>query len=250
MPPLDTLAGAIAVVTRAASPIGFACAQRLAADGAIVVMADAGAVSVADLPPGAVAVDSDVSDAASMNALVELCERRWGRVDALVNCHARTGPSRLEEVSDAVWADAWRENVMGPLAATLALLPLLKRAGSSAVVHLGSIDGSLGNPSYAAYSVTKGSMTAMTHLMAHDFAPYGIRVNLIARAAVDAVAVDWSEAPWSDLLAVTPLGRPAHPGEIADAVAFLVSPASSYITGTVLTVDGGRTAITPGTGRR
>jgi NAD(P)-dependent dehydrogenase (short-subunit alcohol dehydrogenase family) len=117
-------------------------------------------------------------------------------------------------------------------------------------VHLGSIDGSLGNPSYAAYSVTKGSMIALTHVMAHDFAPFGIRVNLIARAAVEGTAaLDWNEPPGSDLLAATPLGRPARPSEIADAVAFLASPASTYITGTVLTVDGGRTAITPGTAR-
>lgn len=120
---------------------------------------------------------------------------------------------------------------------------MLKSSGSSAVVHIGSVDGFLGNAAVPSYSASKGGLIPLTHIMADEFAPYGIGVNCVARAATAGGPVPHD----AELVAATPLGRIAEPAEVASAVRFLASAEASYITGTVLTVDGGRTAITPGT---
>jgi NAD(P)-dependent dehydrogenase (short-subunit alcohol dehydrogenase family) len=243
------LPGAVAVVLCAGSPIGQACAARLAAEGAELVVVDPVLTAGGRVPEGAALVASPADDRASLAPVVALCESRWGRIDILVNCHARSDQASVEAATPEVWDRALRDNLLGPLDATVALLDLLKRSGHASVIHIGSVDGLFGNPSVPAYSVAKGGLVPLTHVMAHEFAPYGIRVNCVARAALGS-RTDPPDAAIDDLCAVTPLGRPAEPAEIAGAVAHLASTDASYTTGTVLVVDGGRTAVTPGTGRR
>jgi NAD(P)-dependent dehydrogenase (short-subunit alcohol dehydrogenase family) len=134
----------------------------------------------------------------------------------------------------------------GTIGRACAFLPLLKRAGRAGVVHLGSVDGNLGNPRVPSYSAAKGGLVPLTHVMPHEFAPFGIRVNCVARAAVDEPGPPTSLR--DRVVAVTPLGRVAQAAEIAAAVAFLASEDASLVTGAVIVVDGGRTGITPGTG--
>ncbi len=141
------------------------------------------------------------------------------------------------------------------MAYTKALLPLLRRSEGGAIVYLGSIDGLFGNPRFPAYSVSKGGLVSLTHVMAHDCAP--VRVNCVAAAAISQVGPDDPQPPGlsdlfsasSPVLEQTPLGRYAGPEDIASVVLFLVSDDAAYVTGAVLPVDGGRSAITPGTGR-
>jgi NAD(P)-dependent dehydrogenase (short-subunit alcohol dehydrogenase family) len=153
----------------------------------------------------------------------------------------------IEAAELDVWHESIRVNLLGPLICAKAFLPLLRTGDAPAIVHLGSVDGSLGNPGVPAYSTAKGGLVPLTHVMAHEFAAYGIRVNCVARAAV----AGYPELPESErttrVLEATPLRRAARASEVAAAVAFLASTDASYVTGTVLVVDGGRSGLTPGT---
>jgi NAD(P)-dependent dehydrogenase (short-subunit alcohol dehydrogenase family) len=219
--------GRTAVVVGVGNPVGRACAERLAADGARVVE-----------------IDESTCDIAAETSIAPFLARCGPEAHVLVNCHFAVDWTTVEDSDYALWERSIRINLLGPLVCTKVFLPLLRAAGSASVVHLGSIDGTLGNPRVPAYSAAKGGLVPLTHVMAHEFAGYGIRVNCVARAAVVGhPAVPAPEA----LLRATPLARAAEPAEVAAAVAFLASDDSAYITGTVLTVDGGRSGITPGT---
>jgi NAD(P)-dependent dehydrogenase (short-subunit alcohol dehydrogenase family) len=219
-----------AVVVGAGNEIGAACARRLDDEGAVVVR-----------------VEDEAVDEAALADARTWCEQSDNAVDVLVNCHMALDWRSIEESDLAAWMETFRTNLLGPVACSKAFLPLLRQSGRGAIVHIGSIDGVLGNPRVPSYSASKGALVPLTHVMAHEFAPYGIRVNCVARAAVEGHPA----APPSDQLALvlqaTPLGRAAKVEEVAAAVAFLASDDASYITGTILRVDGGRAGLTPGT---
>jgi NAD(P)-dependent dehydrogenase (short-subunit alcohol dehydrogenase family) len=239
---VQRFADRIAVVTDAGNPLGHACAERLAAEGARVVLLGRSEPELA-AADGADAIVVDVSDE---KAVATATAAVGDRVDVLVNCHTSLEWTSVEASTLEAWRESIRVNLLGPLVCTRALLPQLRRGRSPSVVHIGSIDGALGNPHVPAYSTAKGGLVPLTHVMAHELAADGIRVNCVARAAV-AGFPPLDESRTKPVLAATPLGRQALPSEIAAAVAFLASDDASYITGTVLAVDGGRSGLTPGT---
>jgi meso-butanediol dehydrogenase / (S,S)-butanediol dehydrogenase / diacetyl reductase len=169
-----------------------------------------------------------------------------------VNSQNQVPWSSIEHGDLAQWEDALRVNLTGPYVWTQAFLPQLKASGHGSVVNIGSVDGIFGNPHIPGYSVSKGGLVPLTHVMSYELAGYGIRVNLIGRVATTGgrsrieghADVD---AYLQRLVDVTPLGRLGSPEETAAAVAFLSSQEASYITGATLIVDGGRTAVTHGT---
>lgn len=193
----------------------------------------------------ATGVACDPRDPAQVFTLATEIGERWSHVDVLVTSHFGTYVAGIESLTLEQWEETIRVNLTGVFVATKAFLPLLKRGHEPAVVHVGSIDGILGNPNIPAYTASKGGVTVLTHVMASELADYGIRVNAIARASSSAMPLP--PAVIEPLNSVTPLKRPADPAEYASAVLFLASDRASYITGTVLPVDGGRIAITPGT---
>ncbi len=193
-------------------------------------------------------VVADASDFDALTGAAQACAREVGAVHALVNCHSEPEMCTIEDSTPQAWQKSITTNLLGPVYASKAFLPLLKKAGGASVVHVGSIDGTLGNPHIPIYSAAKGGLVPLTHVMADEFAAYGVRVNCVARGMMLERGAP-AHARFAPLVAQTPLGRPAYPDEIASVVCFLASDASAYVNGVVLPVDGGRTGITPGTRR-
>lgn len=239
-----------AVVAGVSEPVGLACISQLARDGHQVT-----AFVTTETMRG-LAVDAGATkallhafwDEATLTGVASGDVFATG-VAVLVNAHIHITPGGIDSTTLAEWRDALEWMVLGPLLTTRAFLPPLRRA-RGVVVHLGSGDGALGNPAVPMYSTAKGALTPLTHVMAHEFGGDGVRVNCVARAAVDGSGIPGAGNEVVDqVVSATPLGRLADPSEVADVVAYLASDRASFITGATVTVDGGRTATTHATHR-
>jgi NAD(P)-dependent dehydrogenase (short-subunit alcohol dehydrogenase family) len=224
----------VAIVTGGTKGIGRAIAARLAAEGAEVIAA---ARHLAELPAGVRFVACDVSDADSVKSLFAGLDR----VDALVNAAGMAGPNPLVP-DDPLWAAIIAANLNGPwYCCTAALGKLPDRTGR--IVNISSVLGLRGVADQPAYCAAKHGLIGLTRSLALALAPRGITVNAVCPGWVD---TDMAQDRFRDLgisgsqaAAGVPLRRIATPDDIADSVAFLLSPAAAHITGHALPVDGG-----------
>ncbi|MFB6853055.1 glucose 1-dehydrogenase [Streptomyces sp. NPDC056341] len=237
-----SLDGKVVVITGAGRGQGAAEAALAAAAGARVVVTDVreeeGAEVAESLGGRGLFVRHDVSDPDSWGAVVDAALGAFGRIDALVNNAAlwRTAPVERETLEN--FEQLIRVNLLGPFLGIQAVVPAMREAGGGSVVNVSSTAGLIGIPGHAAYGSTKFGLRGLTRSSALDLAGYGIRVNSVHPGAIDTPMIAGVSAKdWSHL----PLGRMGRPEEVGELVLFLASDASSYITGTEFTVDGGST---------
>lgn len=244
---MQSLQGKTAVVTGAARGIGAAIAQRLAADGAAVVInyarsedaARAVADRIRERGGRATIVKADVGDRAQARTLVAETVEQLGTLDILVNNAASITLGPLGGIDHEALRDQLATNVFGPLGVLQEALPHLPHGGRviniTSLVQLFPLAGTTG------YAAAKGALDAMTRVWATELGPKGVTVNAVAPGPVetDAFAENVDRETRSAFVARTPLGRIGRPEDVANAVALLASPEAAFITGHVLFASGG-----------
>lgn len=258
-------AGEVALITGGGSGVGAAIAHRLAREGVGVVLAgrrreplDAVVAELESAGARATAVTADVSDQASVEALLAAVIETHGRLDTLVsNAGVLFGAGKVTEVDPADWQATLEINLTGAFLLARAAIPHLAVQGGS-IVTIGSVSSVMGGPVSAAYCASKAGLLMLTQCLAVDHAAEGIRANCvlpgwIATEMGDA-EMDWvAEREGTDRAGAyalasenVPMRRASRPEEIADAVAYLSSRESSFVTGAALPVDGGSLSVWPG----
>ena len=238
----------VALITGASRGIGRATAARLARAGCAVGVnyyerRDKAEELVALLRAEgheALAVQADVAVRAEVDAMVKTVEDAFGAVTLLVNNAGVAGQALFQDVTDAMWERYFAVNLNGMRHTIQAVLPHMIHEKAGCIVNVSSIWGQHGASCEVTYSCTKHAIIGLTRSLAMELAPSGIRVNCVAPGVIDTDMVQvLGQDTLRDLAQQTPLGRLGTPEEIAAAVAFLASDEASFITGQVLTADGG-----------
>ena len=244
----------VAIVTGAATGIGQACAARLAAEGARLVISDlnedAARSAAAGMAGDVVVIRSDASDPAQMDALVDETVRQFGRLDLLVNNVGFSINGMLADVSNEVWDKIIAGNLSSVFYGTRAALRHMVPAGRGSIINISSASSQGGAYNMGPYSAAKAAVNNLTKTAAVEYARTGVRVNCVAPGGgieTDAL-VRWMETlpggrPSFERMSVR--GKFGLPEEIAAAVLFLASDEASLINGAILPVDGGATARVP-----
>jgi len=247
------LAGAVSIVMGGSTGIGLAAARCLARHGSAVELAanDEPSVTAAvtQLRADGHEANGTVLDAArpdQIEAFVAAVGVRHGRLSILVNSAGIQRYGTAETTPVEVWDEVLDVNVRAMFLTVKHAVPLMRRNGGGAIVNVSSAQATASQRNVVAYTASKGAIVAMTRAMAVDYAPEGIRVNSLSPGSVDTPMLRQSarEAGDEDTViaqwgANHPLGRVGTPQEVADAILFLASPLSGFVTGTELRVDGG-----------
>ena len=254
------LDGRVAIVTGAARGIGHGIAARLIAEGARVAIADINAEGAAEAAAefnaasadSAFAIATDISDGDSVAQTVAAVDARWGRMDILVNNAALNDGTPFDGLDFEQYSAVLRVNLDGALRCIVAAVPHLERSPCPRILNISSIQGLRAWPDTMGYATAKGGLVNMTRAAAVDLAPRGILVNAIAPgfintpACIMADGVHEHDTAWFKDVYMKygkiPAGRPGQPDDIAGPALFLCSEDCAYVTGQILSVDGGLTA--------
>jgi NAD(P)-dependent dehydrogenase (short-subunit alcohol dehydrogenase family) len=244
----------VIVITGAAQGIGAACAQRLSQDGAAVALWDvddargqALAKSLTDQGRRAMYQHCDVALKREVDAATANTVQAFGHIDGLVNNAGVFKAANFLDITEADWDAVINVNLKGSFLVAQAVAREMVKHGGGAVVNMSSVNGVMAIPSIASYNVSKGGINQLTRVMALSLADHGIRVNAVAPGTIATElaknAVLGSDEARARIMSRTPMKRLGEPEEIADVCAFLLSSASSYMTGEIIYVDGGRLTL-------
>jgi len=241
------LEGKVALVTGGAQGIGKVTALHLASKGADVAVSDInmdGALKTAEEIEGlgrrGLALEGDVSNPADAEVIVAKTVERLGGIDILVNNAGITRDKLLLRMTEEDWDAVLNINLKGTFNCTKAAVKYMVKNKSGRVVNIASVVGEMGNAGQANYAASKAGIIGLTKSVAREYAQRGINVNAIAPGYIETPMTEaLSENVKAELKAQIPMARLGTPSDVANAVYFLVSDASSYITGHVLNVNGG-----------
>jgi 3-oxoacyl-[acyl-carrier protein] reductase len=241
------LAGKVALVTGAAQGIGKAVALLLARNGADMVVSDINlekaeetAKEVQPLGRKALAIKVDVAKLGDVEKMVEAILAQFGKVDILVNNAGIARDKLILRMTEEDWDAVLNINLKGTFNCTKAVVRHMSKQKSGKIVNIASVVGEMGNAGQGNYAASKAGVIGFTKTIAREFAQRGINVNAIAPGYIETPMTDaLPEKAKEELKRLIPMDRLGKPEDVAEAVLFLVSEASSYITGQVLNVNGG-----------
>lgn len=241
------LAGRVAVITGGAQGLGFAIAEQFIAEGARVLLGDlniddtlaaAQALGGSDV---ARAVACDVTSASEVDRLIAAAIEEFGSVDVMVNNAGITRDATLRKMTEQQFDDVISVHLKGTWNGTRSAAAIMREQGSGAIINMSSISGKVGFVGQTNYSAAKAGIIGLTKAAAKELAHLGVRVNAIAPGLIrSAMTEAMPQRIWDAKLAEVPMGRAGEPSEVAAVALFLASDLSSYMTGTVLEVTGGR----------
>ncbi|MGN6576469.1 MAG: 3-oxoacyl-ACP reductase FabG [Nocardioides sp.] len=237
----------VAVITGAAQGIGLAIAQRFVDEGAKVVVgdvdADAAARAVQDLGGDTVGASAacDVRDADQLQALIDLAVERFGSLDVMVNNAGITRDATMRKMTEQQFDDVIDVHLKGTWNGTRLAAAVMREAGSGAIVNLSSLSGKVGLVGQTNYSAAKAGIVGLTKAAAKEVAHHGVRVNAVQPGLIaTAMTRAMPQKAWDQKMEEIPMRRAGEPDEVAKVVLFLSSDLSSYMTGCVLEITGGR----------
>jgi NAD(P)-dependent dehydrogenase (short-subunit alcohol dehydrogenase family) len=253
---MNRIEGKACLVTGAASGIGLASAQRLASEGGRVLCLDidaAGAercaAAIREKHGEAEAWAADVAERQAVSAAVAHCVDLYGAIDVLVNNAGVNLPGVFHEADDSVIDRTLDVNLKAHIYSCQAAVPHMLEAGSGSIINVSSVNGVVAEPYLSLYAASKGGVVMLSRGIALDYAKAGIRCNVICPGWVDtpinhahAALLGGLEHVYATIDSFQPIGRPGTPEEIANLVLFLASDEASFMTGSVVLIDGGMTA--------